>query len=104
MHIDYAKELVERVENDPFLKGDQQYILKTVATEREILALIDQVGDEKHQSIAATVREIKSAVLRYRTVTNKQKTAIVLFLLAKFGTARAVLAAAFATTEREMFS
>ena len=103
MHIDYAREMVERVENDTFLKGDQRYMIKSVADEREILALVEKVGDAKHAEIAATMREIKKNGGRYRKVTDKQKTAVALFLLEKFGTARAVLAAAFDKTEAEMF-
>jgi hypothetical protein len=103
MHIDYAKELVEHYEADSQIQGDSFVILSTVATEAELLALIEQHGDDKHRSIAATVREIQGANNRYRKVTSAQKAALARHLLDLFGTARAALAAAFATTEQEMF-
>lgn len=103
MHIDYAIELVERYEADSYIKGDSFKIISMVSAESELLALIDKHGDDKHRSIAATVRDIQSSNNRYRKVTDGQRKALARHLLELFGTHRAVLAAAYGKTEQEMF-
>ena len=103
MHIDYIKEMVERVENDSFQKGDPIVILMNVAEDKDILDLIAKVGDEKHRSIAETMTAAKASGNKYRKVTLNQKRAIAQHLLELFGSARAALAAAFETTEQAMF-
>lgn len=100
---EYERELVERVENDSFQKGNPIVILMAVAEDKGILDLVSKVGDDKHRSIADTIRDIKKSTNRYRKVTTNQKRAIALHLVEKFGTARAALAAAAGVTEQEMF-
>lgn len=100
---EYERELVERIENDSFHQGNPIVILMAVAEDKNILDLVVKVGDDKHRSIAATVADIKASNNRYRKVTLNQKRAIAKFLVEKFGTARAALAAAAGVTEQEMF-
>lgn len=104
MHIDYAIELVRRYENDTYVRGDSFVILDAVVSEPELLALVDRVGDEKHRSIAATIREIQASGNRYRRVTKAQKASLAKHLIGIYGSHRAVLAAAYGKTESEMFS
>lgn len=102
MHMDYAKELVERYENDRFLSENaDEHIANAIIVEPVVLALIDRVGDEKHRSIVESIREAENS--RYKRVTQAQKIALVDFLLEKYGTARAILAAVYGVTENEMF-
>jgi len=103
MHIDYARELVERKEADSYIKGDSRAILEAVAGESELLNLVIAEGDDKHRDIATTMLEITRQRRSRRKITAKQVYAIVSFLLEKYGTARAALAAAFGVSEAEMF-
>lgn len=100
---EYERELVERVENDSFQKGNPIIILMAVAEDKDILDFVAKVGDDKHRSIAETISDIKRSTNRYRKVTMNQKRAIAQFLVEKFGSARAALAAAAGVTEMEMF-
>lgn len=102
-NYEYERELVERIENDSFHQGNPIVILMAVAEDKNILDLVVKVGDDKHRSIAATVADIKASNNRYRKVTLNQKRAIAKFLVEKFGTARAAMAAAAGVTEQEMF-
>lgn len=100
---EYQRELVERIEADSFQKGNPVIILMAVAEDKDTLDLIIKVGDDKHRAIAETISDIKKSNNRYRKVTLNQKRAIAQFLVEKFGTARAALAAAAGVTEQEMF-
>lgn len=103
MHIDYARELVERKEADSYIKGDSRAILEAVVAESELLKLVIAEGDDKHRDIATTMLEITRQRRSRRKITAKQVHAIVSFLLEQYGTARAALAAAFGVSEAEMF-
>ncbi|MCB1824233.1 MAG: hypothetical protein KDJ54_06460, partial [Candidatus Competibacteraceae bacterium] len=79
--FEYERELVERIENDSFQKGNPIIILMAVAEDKGILDLVAKVGDDKHRSIAATIGDIKKSGNRYRKVTINQKRAIAKFLV-----------------------
>lgn len=99
MHIDYAREVVEYHEDD--FDDHNLTILKSLAPETEVIRVAESFGNEKISSICATMRDAQKS--KYKKITDKQRYAVAAFLLEQFGTARAVLAKAFNTTESDMF-
>lgn len=99
MHIDYAKEVVEYHEDN--YEDHNMTIMTSLAPETEVMKVAESLGDEKISSICSTMREAEKS--RYRKITDKQRYAVAKALLDNFGTARAVLAKSFNTTEEEMF-
>lgn len=99
MHIDYAREVVEYHEDN--FDDHNLTILKSLAPEGEVMRVAESFGDQKIIDICSTMRESQKS--KYKKITDKQRHAIAAFLLEKLGTARAVLASAFGTTEAEMF-
>lgn len=103
MHIEYAKESYDRQKNQKHvLPMSDLTILKHLAMD-QVLDLAENVGDDKTKSIAQTMKETAKGNHRYRKVTDAQRTAVAAFLLQKYQTAKAVLAAAFNVPESEMF-
>ena len=88
------EEIQKRDTNKWFTQTDHD-MLTRFSTEKEFLALI-QTDDEKINSIIQSVKSSGGSV--------KQKQCLGYFLLEKYGTLRAAAAAAFNTTEQEMFA
>lgn len=100
MHIDWAREMVERQEAN---KAPDIFILKLVADDRRILNLVKaSFEDEKTVSIAQTILNMNGE--RYKKPTEKQRAFLANRLIEKFATARAAIAAAFGISEQEMFN
>ena len=99
MHIDYAIEVIEYHERN-FPRNHNETIVRALCTESELLKLAIALNDEKITGICATVKEIKSS--RHRRVTDKQIGALQGALLKKYGTARAIIAAAFNVNADEL--
>lgn len=99
MHIDWARETVERHEK---WHSDYDYtLMQLLCTEPEVLKIADALGIDKITSIATSARAAVGQ--RYKYVTDKQRHALAVALLEAHGNARAVLALAFGVTEAVMF-
>lgn len=102
MHIDYAAEALVGMESPKHVAPfPAQSIVEAFAAEKEFLDLALSLRDEKICSIAGTVKSSESN--HYKKVTHAQKHALASALLVKFGTARAVYAAAFGVSQMQMF-
>jgi len=102
MHIEYAADMILRVEAQFEGERAQRYAIESYVDDNVILNLVDTLGDEKASSIAATIRKNRNN--RYAKVTSKQRYAIASAILAKYPTARAAYAAAYGVSEEEFMA
>ncbi|MCG9062968.1 hypothetical protein LH427_13770 [Laribacter hongkongensis] len=95
MHQDYAKECLERMRTDRFASKNADYqCIRALALEDELKALCANSAEEKIRDIASRPR---------KAFTQAMLTALATWLHAEYGSAQAVLAAAFNTSEEAMF-
>ena len=100
-HIDWFREVIEH--NKENFNGEANLIsLKTFADDLRVLSLIETAFDDKKTlGVCASIRATSAD--HFKKVTDKQRFYIATTLLEKYGSARAVVAAAFTMSEVEIF-
>ena len=102
MHIEYAADALIRLESNKI--NTPAAVVAAYITEREMLALATTLSGVT-ADIAASVKATVAAGSRnFKKVTDKQRFAMAFALLEKYGTPRAVYAAAYGVSEDEFLS
>lgn len=107
-HPEYAAEACARHERNGH---DDMVFVKFAASAYEVLPLVKaiaaELGDERLAGIAATVAEIEQQIEDQgrrckRKVTDAQRHALAVALLEKFGSARAIVKAAWGVSDDQI--
>lgn len=102
MHIEYAKDLLLSKEKPRYsVPLSAQAIVEAVVCENAFLVLALKLQDDRVCGIVGSVQAASSH--RFKKVTPAQKYALAQALLGQYGTPRAVYAAAFGVSEKDMF-